>query len=48
VRTDARIARELVSGEILDGAVIQVDVRDGELVVADDNTGADAREPVMA
>jgi ATP-dependent Clp protease ATP-binding subunit ClpB len=40
---ETRIARALIGGDVQDGAVIHVDVRDGELVVTYDNPAPEAR-----
>jgi ATP-dependent Clp protease ATP-binding subunit ClpB len=41
---ETRIARALVGGEVLDGAAIRVDVREGEIVVSYENTKPGAGE----
>jgi ATP-dependent Clp protease ATP-binding subunit ClpB len=40
---ETRIACALIGGDVQDGAVIHVDVRDGELVVTYDNPAPEAR-----
>jgi ATP-dependent Clp protease ATP-binding subunit ClpB len=39
---ETRIGRALLGGDVLDGAEIDVDVRDGEIVVTYQNLAADA------
>jgi ATP-dependent Clp protease ATP-binding subunit ClpB len=50
---ETRVARALLSGEILDGATVVLEARDGELVVRwrnpdEGDTGAEAPEAVGA
>jgi ATP-dependent Clp protease ATP-binding subunit ClpB len=35
---ETRIARLLITGEVLDGATIRVDVREGEIEIAHENS----------
>jgi len=43
---ETRIGRSLLGGDVLDGAIIRVDLREGELVVTYENAAAEQGDPV--